>query len=96
MPSDPPSSVEVRARGEPSPTLLYGVILTGAQFLLDVDSVLTDGGMCYSESGEELKVFNTGDCHGITLPPTAGLKTGLKTAIVTRERTAIVTRRARS
>jgi 3-deoxy-D-manno-octulosonate 8-phosphate phosphatase (KDO 8-P phosphatase) len=58
--------------------------------IMDVDGVLTDAGMYYSESGDELKKFNTRDGHGITLLHAAGVRT----AIVTRERTAIVTRRA--
>jgi YrbI family 3-deoxy-D-manno-octulosonate 8-phosphate phosphatase len=58
--------------------------------IMDVDGVLTDAGMYYSESGDELKKFNTRDGHGITLLHAAGLLT----AIVTRERTSIVTRRA--
>jgi 3-deoxy-D-manno-octulosonate 8-phosphate phosphatase (KDO 8-P phosphatase) len=58
--------------------------------IMDVDGVLTDAGMYYSESGDELKKFNTRDGHGITLLHAAGVLT----AIVTRERTAIVTRRA--
>lgn len=58
--------------------------------IMDVDGVLTDAGMYYSESGEELKKFNTRDGHGITLLHAAGIKT----ALVTRERTPIVTRRA--
>lgn len=58
--------------------------------LMDVDGVLTDGGMYYTESGDELKKFNTRDGHGITLLQAAGIMT----ALVTRERTAIVTRRA--
>jgi 3-deoxy-D-manno-octulosonate 8-phosphate phosphatase (KDO 8-P phosphatase) len=58
--------------------------------IMDVDGVLTDAGMYYSESGDELKKFNTRDGHGITLLHAAGVRT----AIVTRERTAIVTHRA--
>ncbi len=58
--------------------------------IMDVDGVLTDAGMYYSEGGEELKKFNTRDGHGITLLH----EVGLLTAIVTRERTQIVTRRA--
>lgn len=34
---------------------------------LDVDGVLTDGGLYYSESGETLKRFNTLDGHGLKL-----------------------------
>jgi YrbI family 3-deoxy-D-manno-octulosonate 8-phosphate phosphatase len=58
--------------------------------VLDVDGVLTDAGMYYSESGDEWKKFNTRDGHGIVLAQAAGIRV----AIVTRERTAIVTRRA--
>ena len=58
--------------------------------IMDVDGVLTDAGMYYSESGDEWKKFNTRDGHGITLLHEAGVKT----ALVTRERTAIVARRA--
>ena len=35
--------------------------------LLDVDGVLTDGGLLYSESGETLKRFNTLDGHGLKM-----------------------------
>jgi YrbI family 3-deoxy-D-manno-octulosonate 8-phosphate phosphatase len=58
--------------------------------VLDVDGVLTDAGMYYSESGDEWKKFNTRDGHGIVLAQGAGIRV----AIVTRERTAIVARRA--
>jgi 3-deoxy-D-manno-octulosonate 8-phosphate phosphatase (KDO 8-P phosphatase) len=58
--------------------------------IMDVDGVLTDAGMYYSESGDEWKKFNTRDGHGITLLHQAQIAT----ALVTRERTAIVTRRA--
>ena len=58
-------------------------------FATDVDGVLTDAGMYYSESGEELKKFNTRDGMGIKLLQRAGLIT----AIVTQERTKLVARR---
>ena len=51
-------------------------------FATDFDGVLTDAGMYYSESGEELKKFNTRDGMGIKLLQRAGLIT----AIVTQER----------
>jgi YrbI family 3-deoxy-D-manno-octulosonate 8-phosphate phosphatase len=70
----------------PSVRLLRGVRM----LIMDVDGVLTDAGMYYSETGDELKKFNTRDGHGITLLHAAGILT----AIVTRERTTIVTRRA--
>jgi len=59
-------------------------------FLSDVDGVLTDGGMYYSENGEELKKFNTRDGMGFQILREAGIKTG----IITSETTKIVERRA--
>jgi len=59
-------------------------------FLTDVDGVLTDAGMYYSEKGDELKKFNTHDGKGIELLRKAGIKTG----IITTENTVIVKDRA--
>lgn len=59
-------------------------------FLSDVDGVLTDAGMYYTENGDELKKFNTHDGMGFRLLREAGIKTG----IVTSENTQIVERRA--
>src|SRR5256712_5611440 len=59
-------------------------------FATDVDGVVTDAGMYYSESGEELKKFNTRDGMGIKLLQRAGLIT----ALITMEETKLVTRRA--
>src|SRR5918998_1058635 len=56
----------------------------------DVDGVLTDCGMYYSEYGDEWKKFNTRDGMGLKLLQ----KAGLITAIVTQERTKLVARRA--
>ena len=56
---------------------------------MDVDGVLTDAGMYYSESGDELKKFNTRDGMGIKMLQAAGVVT----AFITREKTAIVERR---
>ncbi len=58
--------------------------------IMDVDGVMTDAGMYYGEHGEELKKFNTRDGQGISLIHRAGIKT----AIITGERTEIVSRRA--
>lgn len=59
-------------------------------FAMDVDGVLTDGGMYYAESGDEWKKFNARDGMGIQLLREAGVKT----AIITSENTEIVARRA--
>lgn len=60
-------------------------------FLTDVDGVLTDAGMYYSENGDELKKFNTRDAVGLRLLQEAGLKVG----IITTEKTKLVERRAK-
>lgn len=39
----------------------------------DVDGVLTDGGLLYSETGESLKRFNTLDGHGLKMLQKAGI-----------------------
>jgi 3-deoxy-D-manno-octulosonate 8-phosphate phosphatase (KDO 8-P phosphatase) len=57
----------------------------------DVDGVLTDGGLYYAESGDELKRFDVRDGQGLVLLREAGILT----AIVTRKQTTIVTGRAR-
>ena len=40
---------------------------------LDIDGVLTDGGLLFSEHGETIKRFNTLDGHGIKLLQQAGI-----------------------
>lgn len=59
-------------------------------FAMDVDGILTDAGMYYSENGDELKKFNTHDGKGIEILRNIGIKT----AIITSENTKIVQRRA--
>jgi 3-deoxy-D-manno-octulosonate 8-phosphate phosphatase (KDO 8-P phosphatase) len=59
-------------------------------FLTDVDGVLTDGSMYYTESGDEIKRFHTHDGMAFELLRNAGIKTG----IVTSENTQVVARRA--
>lgn len=60
-------------------------------FASDVDGVLTDAGMYYSENGDELKKFNTRDGKGFEL-----LRSNkILTAIITSENTQLVERRAK-
>lgn len=47
--------------------------------LTDCDGCLTDGGMYYSEHGDELKKFNTKDGMGFALLRKAGIITGIMT-----------------
>lgn len=58
---------------------------------VDVDGTLTDAGMYYSASGEELKKFNTRDAQGLALIRTKGIEV----AIITKENSPIVTARAK-
>lgn len=59
-------------------------------FLTDCDGCLTDGGMYYSEHGDELKKFNTRDGMGFALMRQKGIITG----IVTSENVDLNRRRA--
>lgn len=59
--------------------------------LTDVDGVLTDAGMYYTNDGNELKKFNTRDGKAFELLRAKGIKVG----IVTAEDTQIVANRAR-
>jgi len=58
---------------------------------MDVDGVLTDGGIVYTDRGDELKRFDVRDGQGLVLLREAGVVT----AVVTRRHSAIVERRAR-
>jgi 3-deoxy-D-manno-octulosonate 8-phosphate phosphatase, yrbI family len=59
-------------------------------FLTDCDGCLTDGGMYYSEHGDELKKFNTRDGMGFSLLRNEGILTG----IITSENVELNKRRA--
>ena len=59
-------------------------------FLTDCDGCLTDGGMYYSEHGDELKKFNTRDGMGFALLRQRGILTG----IITSENVDLNQRRA--
>ena len=54
--------------------------------LTDVDGVLTDGGMYYTEKGDIMKKFHTRDGMGVTLMK----KYGIPTIIITKEKTPMV------
>lgn len=59
--------------------------------LTDIDGVLTDGGMYYTETGDEMKKFNARDGMAFSLLRKAGIKVG----IITSENTQIVANRAK-
>lgn len=48
--------------------------------IFDVDGVMTDGTLYYSERGEELKAFNIHDGHGIKMLKQSGVEVALITA----------------
>src|SRR5262249_30648423 len=60
--------------------------------VLDVDGVLTDGTLYYSDSGEELKAFNIQDGLGIKMLQAAGLET----AIISGRASAALEQRAQN
>lgn len=82
---------------EPADWIIVEQLLIKQQFknirmlLTDVDGVLTDAGMYYTESGDELKKFHTRDGMAVKLFE----QHNIKTAIITGENTDIVNRRAR-
>lgn len=59
-------------------------------FLSDIDGTLTDGGMYYSENGDELKKFNTRDGMAMGMLREKGIKVG----IITSENRELNQRRA--
>ena len=58
--------------------------------VLDVDGVLTDGAIIYTDRGEEIKAFHVRDGSGLKFWQQAGKKA----AIITGRRSEIVVRRA--
>ena len=58
--------------------------------LLDVDGVMTDGGIIYDGNGLETKIFNVKDGHGIKMLQRAGIEVG----IITGRSSAVVDVRA--
>ncbi len=58
--------------------------------ILDVDGVLTDGGIILDNEGNELKSFHVRDGHGIKLL----VRSGVEVAIITGRYSRVVERRA--
>ncbi|MGH9425787.1 MAG: KdsC family phosphatase [Terriglobia bacterium] len=58
--------------------------------LLDVDGVMTDGGVYFAESGEEMKKFNIQDGYGVVRLQRAGIAVGIITGRISK----LVQRRA--
>ena len=58
----------------------------------DVDGVLTDGSLYYSDGGEEFKAFNVQDGHGLRMLQ----ESGVAIAIITSRTSKLVANRARN
>lgn len=59
--------------------------------VFDVDGVLTDGRIIFSNSGEETKLFDVKDGHGIKIL----MRMGIDVAIITARESEVVRRRAK-
>ncbi len=59
--------------------------------ILDVDGVLTDGGLSFDNRGEEYKTFNSLDGHGVRML----LDCGIDVAVITGRQSGIVEHRMR-
>lgn len=57
----------------------------------DVDGILTDGRLYYTDSGEEIKAFHVQDGHGIKMLS----ESGITVAIITSRTSRVVENRAR-
>lgn len=49
-------------------------------FIFDIDGVLTDGKIIYTDTGQELKFFDVKDGHGIKIMQRAGIEAAFITA----------------
>ena len=47
--------------------------------IFDVDGVLTDGSLYLTDSGEEIKAFNSQDGHGIKMLKSTGIRIAILT-----------------
>ena len=57
--------------------------------VFDVDGVMTDGGLIFGENGNEYKIFNVKDGHGLVML----LNTGFRVAVITARSSNIVSER---
>lgn len=59
--------------------------------IFDVDGVLTDGRIVYTDGGAEIKAFDVRDGHGIKLV----MRSGIDVALITARQSSVVDHRAR-
>ncbi|MGQ5522478.1 3-deoxy-manno-octulosonate-8-phosphatase KdsC [Chitinimonas sp. PSY-7] len=60
--------------------------------IFDVDGVMTDGSLYYTDAGEEMKAFNSLDGHGLKMLK----QSGVQLAIITGRQSKLVEHRARN
>ena len=82
-----PAEALILARLEPAVRLRLEKLKL---MIFDVDGVLTDAGLWYTEQGETLKRFNALDGHGLKMLAVSGIQV----ALVTGRESPIVARRA--
>lgn len=58
--------------------------------IMDIDGVLTNGGLFFDNNGDEIKVFHARDGHGMHML----FKGGLKAALITGRKSQLVVHRA--
>jgi 3-deoxy-D-manno-octulosonate 8-phosphate phosphatase (KDO 8-P phosphatase) len=68
----------------------YQQLCTIKLLALDVDGVLTNGEIIYTDDGRELKIFNVKDGHGISMLRASGMEV----ALITGRNSIITERRA--
>ncbi|HWP35319.1 MAG TPA: HAD hydrolase family protein [Thermodesulfobacteriota bacterium] len=86
----PPARAEVDPSAAPLPPELLARARRIRLVVLDVDGVLTDGGIAVASDGSETKTFHVRDGHAIKLLQHAGIEV----ALVSGRRSAPVVRRA--
>jgi 3-deoxy-D-manno-octulosonate 8-phosphate phosphatase (KDO 8-P phosphatase) len=70
--------------------IIYKKALNIKLLILDVDGVLTDGRIIYTDTGEEMKFYDARDGHGIKLL----IRSGIEVAIITGRFSKSVDKRA--
>ncbi|MEI8403436.1 MAG: HAD-IIIA family hydrolase [Alcaligenaceae bacterium] len=87
LPNTHPAEALILARLEPS---VRARLERLKLMVFDVDGVLTDGSLWYTEQGETLKRFNALDGHGLKMLTVSGIQV----ALVTGRESPIIARRA--
>jgi 3-deoxy-D-manno-octulosonate 8-phosphate phosphatase (KDO 8-P phosphatase) len=84
------SAVTVLLESEKYPATVWERARYIKLLVLDVDGVLTDGRIIFTDSGEEIKFFHVRDGQGIKLAQ----KAGIEVALLTGRHSKVVNRRA--